>query len=110
MGIDTAATLACVALALATLIFIFFFPEDPADSSPMRTHLDQLFERRDVIYENLRDLRFEYRSGKFSEQDYEQVKLALEAEAAQVLAEIERATGTGTLPPRSAPARKSGRA
>lgn len=110
MGSEIAATLACVALGLATLIFIFFFQEDPADSSPLRTRLDQLLERRDVIYENLRDLRFEYRTGKFSEQDFEQVKSSLEAEASQVLLEIERATGPGTLPPRGAPAQKAGNA
>ena len=33
---------------------------EPSDSAPHRTKLDQLMERRDAIYENLRDLRFEY--------------------------------------------------
>jgi hypothetical protein len=110
VGSEIAVTFACVALGLATLVFIFFFQEDPADSSPLRTRLDQLLERRDVIYDNLRDLRFEYRTGKFSEHDFEQVKSALEAEAAQVLLEIERATGAGTHPPRGAPAQKAGNA
>jgi hypothetical protein len=73
--------------------FIFYFREDPADSSPFRTRLDQLLERRDTIYENLRDLRFEYRSGKFSEQDYESTRQLLEAEAAEVLREIDQVTG-----------------
>ncbi len=31
-------------------------------------------ERRDTIYDNLRDLKFEYRTGNFAEQDYEQMK------------------------------------
>jgi len=39
--------------------------------APHRTKLDQLLERRDAIYDNLRDLRFEYRSGKYSEGDFE---------------------------------------
>lgn len=110
MDTDLAAMLACVTLGLAALIFIFYFPEDPADSSPLRTRLDQLFERRDVIYENLRDLRFEYRSGKFSEHDFEQVKESLEAEAAGVLAEIEGVAGPGMSPQRSSPAQKTGNA
>ena len=65
----------------------------PADSAPHRSRLDQLMERRDTIYDNLRDLKFEYRTGKFAEQDYEQMKQTLETEAALVLAEIETVTG-----------------
>jgi hypothetical protein len=93
VGNDLPISLACAVLGLATLIFIFFFNEDPADSSPLRSRLDQLFERRDTLYENLRDLRFEYRTGKFVEQDFEQMKQALESEAALVLASIEEITG-----------------
>lgn len=106
MGNDLPIALACAILGLATLIFIFLFDEDAADSSPLRSRLDQLFERRDTIYENLRDLRFEFRTGKFSEQDFEQMKQTLEAEAAQVLAGIEAITGgPGAKAPR-APAGK----
>ena len=49
-------------------------------------------ERRDAIYENLRDLKFEHRAGKFGEHDYEETKVTLENEAALVLAEIEHVT------------------
>jgi hypothetical protein len=55
-------------------------------------------ERRDAIYENLRDLRFEYRAGKFSEADYEETKQTLEVEAAKVLAAMDEHTG-GTPTP-----------
>jgi hypothetical protein len=94
---DIPVLVACLALAAATLVFIFFIDADPADSAPHRSHLDQLFERRDAIYENLRDLKFEYRAGKFAERDYEETKNALETEAAVVLAEIEQATGSPSL-------------
>ena len=50
-------------------------------------------ERRDAIYENLRDLRFEYRAGKYSEADYDEIKQSLEIEAARVLADMDRFTG-----------------
>jgi len=53
---------ACVALAVATLLFIFN-PADASDLAPHRSKLDHLMERRDTIYDNLRDLRFEFRSG-----------------------------------------------
>lgn len=107
MATDLPISIACVVLGLATLIFVFFFDEDPADSSPLRSRLDQLFERRDTIYENLRDLRFEFRTGKFSPQDFEQMKESLEAEAARVLADIEQITGGPAGKSPRAPAGKS---
>jgi len=95
--IDTLAVVACVALTAAVLIFVFLI--QPEDAAPHRSQLDQLMERRDIIYDNLRDLKFEYRTGKFAEEDYEQMKQTLESEAALVLAEIERVTESpGTLP------------
>src|SRR5260370_7539575 len=58
---------ACVALAVAVGLFIFYIQPDASDLAPHRTKLDQLLERRDTIYDNLRDLRFEHRSGKSSD-------------------------------------------
>ena len=89
---------ACALLAAATVVFIFMVQPEDSDSAPHRTKLDQLLERRDAIYENLRDLRFEYRAGKFSEPDYEETKQLLEVEAARVLAEMDQLTG-GTPTP-----------
>ena len=90
--------IACTLLAVASLYFIFNVRLDESDSTPHRTKLDQLMERRDAIYENLRDLRFEYRAGKFSEADFEETKHTLEVEAAKVLAEMDELTG-GTPTP-----------
>jgi hypothetical protein len=90
---DTVMLAACLVLTLAALIFVFWIEPDAADSAPHRSQLDQLFERRDSIYENLRDLKFENRAGKYAEQDYEQMRDSLESEAAQVLLEIENVTG-----------------
>jgi hypothetical protein len=95
-NIDVA--LACALLAAATILFIFGVRAEPSDSTPHRTKLDQLLDRRDAIYENLRDLRFEFRAGKFSEKDYEDVKQSLEIEAARVLADMDLLTG-GTPTP-----------
>src|SRR5579872_546083 len=95
---------ACVVLTLAVLTFVFWIEPDPSDSAPHRSQLDQLLERRDSIYENLRDLKFENRAGKYAEQDYEQMRDSLETEAAQVLLEIERVTGNQAPIPRRDPA------
>lgn len=91
---------ACLALAVATGLFIFYIQPDASDLAPHRTKLDQLLERRDTIYENLRDLRFEYRSGKYSEGDFEAMKAALENDAALVLAEIDKVTESQVRRPR----------
>ena len=97
---DWAVLGACLALAVAVLLFIFYIQPDASDLAPHRTKLDQLVERRDTIYDNLRDLRFEYRSGKYSEGDFESMKTALENEAALVLAEIDQVTDAQVRRPR----------
>jgi hypothetical protein len=99
---DWAVLGACLALAIATLLFIFYIQPDASDLAPHRSKLDQLLERRDTIYDNLRDLRFEYRSGKYAEADYESMKSTLENEAALVLAEIDQVTESQVRRPRSA--------
>jgi hypothetical protein len=89
---DGAVLGACLALAAATLLFIFYIQADASDLAPHRSKLDQLMERRDTIYDNLRDLRFEFRSGKYSEGDFNAMKTSLENEAALVLTEIDQVT------------------
>ena len=78
----------------------------PAPVSPFR-HLD---ERKAAIYENLRDLQFEYRLDKLSDADYQTTKLELQKELAKVLAETDRvkagmAAGKAPATPASAPAK-----
>src|SRR6266849_7846894 len=67
----------------------------PEPVSPTQ-HLD---ERKAAIYENLRDLQFEYRVGKLSDADYQQTKLALQKELAVVLAGIEQIAKTAPVKP-----------
>jgi hypothetical protein len=104
-GPDALALVACIALTASVFIFVFLIEPDASDSAPHRSKLDQLMERRDTIYDNLRDLKFEHRTGKFAEQDYEQMRDTLENEAALVLAQIETVTGNeASLPRRAAEA------
>jgi hypothetical protein len=100
---DAVMLAACLVLTLAAVTFVFWIEPDASDSAPHRSQLDQLMERRDSIYDNLRDLKFENRAGKYAEQDYEQMRDALENEAAQVLLEIEAATGNQAPVPRRDP-------
>ena len=75
-------------LALALFVFTFW-PENVFASQREKTRLDYLLERKEQLYENLRDLNFEYRAGKYPEEDFQVQRAQLEKEAAQLLAEIE---------------------
>ncbi|MGB8476455.1 MAG: hypothetical protein WCE61_20435 [Candidatus Acidiferrum sp.] len=97
---DWAVLGACLALAFAAALFIFYIQPDASDLAPRRSKLDQMLERRDSLYDNLRDLRFEFRSGKYAENDYEAMKISLENEAAMVLAEIDEITDSQVRRPR----------
>jgi len=79
--------LGCI-MALA-LVFYTFWPENAFASQRDKTRLDYLLETKDQLYENLRDLNFEYRAGKYPEEDFQAQRAVLENEAAQLLAEIE---------------------
>src|SRR3954462_5754557 len=79
----------CILAALAALIYIFYLPEK-IYLGPEKTRLSYLRERKEVVYENLRDLNFEYKAGKLPDVDYQSIKASLEEEAAAVLAEISR--------------------
>lgn len=87
---DLQTILPCALLCLACGAFIFW-PQKRGPLTPIRekTRLDYLRERKEVIYDNLRDLNFEYRAGKFPDDDYARQREALEHEAATVLAEID---------------------
>lgn len=81
---------AAILLTLLALVFTLAVREkdlpDPIPASPF----DHQDERKARIYENLRDLQFEFRVGKLSEEDYQRAKLVLQQELAAVLAEIDQ--------------------
>lgn len=79
----------CALLVAVTAFYIFAIPLRVA-SGPEKTRLIYLGERKEVIYENLRDLNFEYKAGKLSEADYQSLQASLEDEAARVLGEMAR--------------------
>ena len=85
----TIAILACAIMTLGSLYYVFSIP-DHLFLGPQKTRLAYLRERKEVVYENLRDLNFEYKAGKFPDADYQSLKASLEEEAAAVLSEIAR--------------------
>jgi len=79
----------CLLLTAASLYYVFFIPEK-LFLGPEKTRASYLRERKDAVYENLRDLNFEYKAGKVPDVDYQQLKTSLQDEAATLLAEIAR--------------------
>jgi len=74
---------------LFALLVYTFWPENVFASQREKTRLDFLEERKEQLYENLRDLNFEYRAGKYPDEDFQMQRAQLEKEAAQLLAEID---------------------
>jgi hypothetical protein len=74
---------------LGTLYYVFFFPGE-VYAGPEKTRLLYLRERKEAVYENLRDLNFEYKAGKVPDADFHSMHVALEEEAAAILSEISR--------------------
>ena len=77
----------CALITISALFYIFYLP-GKVHLGPEKTRLAYLRERKEVVYENLRDLHFEYKAGKLPDSDYQSLKSSLEEEAAAVLAEI----------------------
>ena len=85
---ETQGLIAGALLALVLGIYTFW-PDNVFASQHEKTRLEYLLERKDQLYENLRDLNFEYRAGKYPEEDFNVQRAQLENEAAQLLAEID---------------------
>jgi hypothetical protein len=85
---------AIFALILGCFAYILWPERNPFVQAD-KTRVDYLSERKEAIYENLRDLNFEYQAGKYPETDYNEQRKALEDEAAQVIAEMETLIARG---------------
>ena len=57
--------------------------------------LHRLLYKKDVTYMSLKDLEFEYQTGKIDESDYNSLKTKYEAEAVSILKEIDNAEKSG---------------
>ena len=93
MNPQAAVWVICGIFAAATMVFIFM-PSGDTSAAVDKTRLAYLYERKEVVYENLRDLNFEFKAGKFAQADYESMRQGMEAEAARLLAEIEKLEST----------------
>jgi hypothetical protein len=88
-----------VAATIAALVYVFYLPEEIYVGRE-KTRASYLRERKDAVYENLRDLNFEYKAGKVPDADYHSLKSSLQDEAATLLAEIARLESKAASAPR----------
>src|ERR1700733_4175783 len=88
---------AAVVLVVGTLLFTLFIRGQDVPEMPAVAPTAHLEERKAQIYENLRDLQFEFRLGKLSDADYQKTKVDLQRELAKVVEEID--SGEAPTPP-----------
>jgi outer membrane protein TolC len=79
----------CSLFTVAVVYYVFFYPGE-LYAGEEKTRLIYLHERKEAVYENLRDLNFEYKAGKVPDVDYQSLRASLEDEAATIMAEIAR--------------------
>ena len=87
--------LICVALTSAVLIYVFY----PLVLQTSRgldleagngvTSLKRLLRKKETIYENIKDLEFEYKMGKLSDEDFQRLRNDLSREAYDLITQID---------------------
>jgi hypothetical protein len=98
------------AFTLALLGFTFLVRRRDLPQAAGVAPWQHLEGRKAAIYENLRDLQFEYRVGKLSDDDYQRTKKELQAELAGVMAEIDSlkaGAGAAAAPAKETPAERA---
>ncbi|MGA8762245.1 MAG: hypothetical protein WB562_05070 [Candidatus Sulfotelmatobacter sp.] len=93
----TLAFAVCALATVAALFYVFYLP-GKLYLGPEKTRVSFLRERKEMVYENLRDLNFEYKAGKVPDADYQSLKASLQDEAATLMAEIARLEKNPALP------------
>lgn len=96
---------AAVLLTVGAIAYTLLVRDKDLPQPEATTGWEHLEQRKARIYDNLRDLQFEYRVGKLSDADYQTTKQTLQAELAVVLSELDRLQGSA--PPAPAPAKKA---
>jgi len=89
--------LVCAVLAAGAIGFTLFVRERDVPPAPVENpELKHLETKRQVLYDNLKDLQFEYHQGKLSEGDYQSLKAGFLGDLAgmmEAIEKLEQATG-----------------
>src|SRR5260370_21165617 len=77
----------CSVVTAAALYYVFFYPGE-VYAGEEKTRLGYLRERKEAVYENLRDLNFEFKAGKGPVMDYQSMRASLDELAASIMGAI----------------------
>jgi len=99
-----------VLLVVGAIVFTLFVRSQDLPEAPPVSPTAHLEQRKAQIYENLRDLNFEFRVGKLSDADYQKTKLDLQRELAKALAEIDAIQAAQPKPVQPKPAQPPAKA
>lgn len=85
---------ACTALVLLAGVYVaiplFKEPKGNLEVDLLaESELDRLLNRKAVVYQNLKDLEFEYKMGRLSDGDFKRLEAGYKAEAAQILQKLD---------------------
>jgi len=102
---------ACALLAVGTIGFTLLVREsDLPPAIVENAELKHLEVRRQILYDNLKDLQFEYHQGKLSDGDYQSLKAGFLDDLALVMESIERQQPPPGKQEAAAPAQRKGKA
>jgi len=102
--------LVCAALAASAIGFTLYvrdrdIPPAPIENAELR-HLER---RRQILYDNLKDLQFEYHQGKLSDEDYQSLKSGFLGDMAGIMDAIERLEASIAQPGQQRPSEGKGK-
>ncbi len=79
----------CILMAIVALAFVLFVEPEPVAVSLVDEQLMPLLRKKEILYENLRDLLFDFRMGKVSEADYQESKRTAQAELVPLMSALD---------------------
>ena len=93
---------AYILIAAVVLIFIFrplFASRGEIEGATRRENRRrQLMENREMVYDAIRELDFDYRMGKVEDDDYRETRARYEAEAVDIMKAIDQSNGRAERP------------
>jgi ribosomal protein L40E len=91
----------CAVLAVGAIGFTLYVRERDIPPLPVENpELRHLERRRQILYDNLKDLQFEYHQGKLSDEDYQALKAGFLGDLAGIMDAIERLETSTARPER----------
>ena len=97
--------LVCAALAACAIGFTLYVRDRDIPPAPLENpELRHLERRRQILYDNLKDLQFEFHQGKLSDEDYQSLKSGFLGDLAGIMDAIERLETAPERPGKQRPA------